>query len=176
MRIYEAELGIKELVEDNSTTSVCVFIDNSQANTENMLQKCQGEACSCDFVKKAMAETDSSDIIPFSSILVSDLWNANDDVFCAEEMLKARNTPIHKPINWMHRGSEDTKNETIGVMVNSRVVQGTLSGLKYFTDSDIENFSKADTKETVSGQLHIRQDGVIWSQYFPSYAKKIAKA
>ena len=90
-------------------------------------------------------------------------------------MIQARNTPIHKPINWMHRGSEDTKNENIGVMVNSRLVKGGLSSLKYFTDSDIENFTVGGSSETILGQTHIRQDGVIWAQYFPSYAKKIAK-
>ena len=176
MIIYESELNIKNLIENNTATSNAIFICNSNADTNEMVQACKGDACSCDLTRQVIADRASSDVTAFSSILVTDIWNANDDVFCAEEILKARETPRYKPINWMHRGSEDTKNEIVGVMVEPRVVHGSLSNLKYFTDSDIEQFSTAcSSKSTVSGELHIRQDGVIWSQYFPTYAKKIEK-
>jgi len=35
-------------------------------------------------------------------ILVSTVWNLNDDVFTAEEVLKARTSPVDKQFNYMH--------------------------------------------------------------------------
>jgi len=61
--------------------------------------------------------TEQKDLSLLVSILVSTGWNLNDDVFLPAEIWQARNTPVHKPINYMH-------DETIilGHIVSSRAV------------------------------------------------------
>lgn len=105
-------------------------------------------------------------VMPFSSILVSTVVNANDDVFMANELIKALESPKFKPINWEHKGNELTGNENIGVMINTKLLQGSLDNLQ---EVDPNNIDPND----LTGKLHIRQDGIIWSAYFPSYTGKI---
>ena len=176
MNIFQAEKEIAELIKDNKTSSfVQIFVEEKDFDTSTLLAKCSGDACPCVDTKAIASRIESEDVMPISSILVTDLWNANNDIFTAEEMVSSRDTPRYKPINWMHRGSEDTKNENIGVMIEAELVKGGVDSLNYFTQSDLNYFTSGSTKDTISGKVHIKQDGIIWSQYFPSYAKKIKK-
>ena len=42
------------------------------------------------------------DLYPVYSLLVSSVWNENDDVFTAQDLINAKNTPIHHPTNIDH--------------------------------------------------------------------------
>ncbi len=57
------------------------------------------------------------DLFYLESILASVGWNLNDDVFDKDEVLKARNSSIHKKFNYMHDESD-----IIGHIVSSKIV------------------------------------------------------
>ncbi len=60
---------------------------------------------------------DQKDLAVIVSILVSTGWNLNDDVFISSETYAARATPLHKPINMEHKGTD-----IIGHIFHSRAV------------------------------------------------------
>lgn len=60
---------------------------------------------------------DQPDLALVVAILVSTGWNLNDDVFVPSEVWKAKETPIHKPMNDQHDGSR-----ILGHIVKSRVL------------------------------------------------------
>ena len=70
----------------------------------------------------------------------------------------------------MHRGSETRGNENIGVMIVSTLASGDVDNFSAVAEEDIPAFAE---QQDVDGRVHIRQDGLIWSSYFPSYAKEI---
>jgi hypothetical protein len=101
-----------------------------------------------------------SDIMLVRSILVTTNQNKNDDVFLPAEVWKARYTPIHKPTNLNHLGSEKTENHIIGVIVNS-----------YPVDDNLEYVwgEEGDLPE----KYHLAVDSHIWKKLFPETAKQI---
>lgn len=172
MKIFKEEKNIEELIANRHVScDVNYIVDDKAADTAELAKACIGNACAFSAIKdKAFNITD--DVMPISSILVTDIWNANDDVFTAEQIVRAENTPNFKPINWMHRGSEDSQNENIGVMVRASLIHGELPEIN-FMDQDIKDELGSSVGNTLSSKVHIKQDGIIWSQYFPSYASKI---
>jgi hypothetical protein len=171
MKIFQSEEKIKALLVVNKATCDVDYLVKDSADTKQLTKACIGNACAFAAMNgKEINMTD--DVMPISSILVTDIWNANGDVFTAEEIVRAEQTPQFKPINWMHRGSEDSDNENIGVMVNATLINGELPSIDFMTDDIKEKYAKANTN-TLSGNVHIKQDGLIWSQYFPTYASKI---
>lgn len=90
-------------------------------------------------------DSKSTDLLYFNSILVSVGWNLNDDVFDAVELIKARNTPVNKKINYMHDESD-----IIGHMTNSNVID--FEG-NYIADID-ENNPPAKFDIVVGGYLY----------------------
>lgn len=63
------------------------------------------------------ANPDQFDLFYLESVLASIGWNANDDVFTAEEMWAARHTPVDKQFNYMHN-----EQDIIGHITSSRVI------------------------------------------------------
>lgn len=49
---------------------------------------------------------DQPDLALVVAILVSTGWNLNDDVFTPDEVWRARNTPLHKPMNDNHQAAK----------------------------------------------------------------------
>lgn len=171
MKTFKNEDTIQSLMQNNKTTSEITYLVSEESEkTIELVKACQGNACAFSAIKDAKLKL-TDDIMPISSILVTDIWNANNDVFTAEEIIKASRTPEFKPINWMHRGSEDTENENIGVMVKAQLVHGDLPEINYMSQEEAAEFS--NDGKTLSGGVHIKQDGIIWSQYFPTYASKL---
>lgn len=167
MKIFTEENDIQDALKINKVSCSSILIDNPDISTEKIKNICSGNACSI----ASLAPTGfvfSEDVMPLSSILVTDIWNANGDVFTGEELVNNHSTAKFKPINWMHKGSEETENENIGVMLDSKLVFGDIPNV------DIFEKSQACLKNC-SGKIHIKQDGIIWSQYFPTYAEKIRK-
>lgn len=55
--------------------------------------------------KKIVASTEEDkqiDLFYLDCILVSTVWNGNDEVFLKEEIVTAKKTPVHKQFNYMH--------------------------------------------------------------------------
>ena len=172
MKVFDSENKIKHLILDNKTYSKVNFILESDRFTKrDLVSACVGNACATAALKSHEWKI-TEDVMPISSILVTDIWNANNDVFTAEAIVDACDTPVFKPINWMHRGSEESENENIGVMIKSSLIHSDLPEMNYMTE-DIRTHYLNSKSKTLSSKVHIKQDGLIWSQYFPTYAKKI---
>jgi len=69
---------------------------------------------------KDLTGMDQPDLALLVSVLVSTGWNLNDDVFLSEELITAKDTPIHKPIDYQH----DSK-IILGHIIKSRLVDKT---------------------------------------------------
>jgi len=171
MQIFENEKAIASLVLLNKISYPSQLIANPNADIKKLNNICKGNACTiASLAPKDYKPTD--DVTAISSILVTDIWNANNDVFTSEEILNRYETAKFKPINWMHKGSEDTENENIGVMLDTTLVYGDIPEINIIKGSeDIQ----CDDLRSCSGKVHIKQDGIIWSGYFPTYASKINK-
>jgi hypothetical protein len=171
MEIFENEKTIAGLVLVNKISYPSQLIEDPTVDIKKLNNICQGNACTiASLAPKNYKPTD--DVTPISSILVTDIWNANNDVFTSEEILGRYETAKFKPINWMHKGSEDTENENIGVMLDTTLVYGDIPEINIIKGSeDIQ----CDDLRSCSGKVHIKQDGIIWSGYFPTYASKINK-
>tara|TARA_B100001123_G_C15339220_1_gene1034079 strand:+ start:4062 stop:5573 length:1512 start_codon:yes stop_codon:yes gene_type:complete len=109
MKIYKQEKidGIADLVKSQSSLAYCtqanIAVDKPQA----------------DQLKKILAKSnpDQYDLYYLESVLVSTGWNKNDDVFAAQEVWSARNTPEDKQFNFMHN-----ENDIIGHITGSYIL------------------------------------------------------
>ena len=95
------------------------------------------------------------DLLYTRSVLVTTGANANDDVFFRREMWDARNSPILKPLNWLHQA-----NDIIGVMFN--VQAKNLNG----ENIDFSSKFYDDDFELVT-------EGVVYKLLFPDKAREI---
>jgi hypothetical protein len=170
MKVFEGEKEIASLVANNKTKCDSTLVTDISVKTESLNNVCKGNACAiASIAPNGYKPTD--DVTTLSSILVSDIWNANDDVFTSEEILSRYSTAKFKPINWMHKGSEDTENENIGVMLETTLVEGDVPEVNIIKAED----ASCSDPRACSGKIHVKQDGIIWSGYFPTYAQKIKK-
>lgn len=173
--IYAAEIeaGIHgEIIEQAQAgvthEAVCAIVDTA-IDPKKLLEEVKPLAMSTDD-NMAFASF-GEHCMPFSSILCSDIWNKNGDVFTAGELIDTYQSARYQPINWQHHGSEARGNENIGVMVNSSLLKGDIENLEPFEAEDFVDLHCSDC----TAQVHIRQDGIIWAYYFPSYASSIVK-
>lgn len=89
MKIYKEELSIANLIKEN--TSIAFTLELNPPKFQPF-----------DFTKAKLNRTISKDLFPVYSLLVSSVWNINDDVFTSERIWEARNTPKHHPTNINH--------------------------------------------------------------------------
>jgi hypothetical protein len=170
MKVFEGEKEIASLLVNNKTKCDSTLVTDISVKTDSLNNVCKGNACAiASIAPDGYKPTD--DVTALSSILVSDIWNANDDVFTSEEILSRYSTAKFKPINWMHKGSEDTENENIGVMLETTLVEGDVPEVNIIKADE----SSCKNPRSCSGKIHVKQDGIIWSGYFPTYAQKIKK-
>lgn len=110
----EIKDGLGEKVKNNSITFASQLIksDMSTVDTEKVLKSVAG-----------MLDGKNFDLYYIQSILASVGANKNDDWFLPEEIWAARNTPIHKQLNYMH-----SETEIIGAITDSILldVQGNV--------------------------------------------------
>lgn len=97
MKIYTAENKISGLILNNRAISYCTELTFAQ-NDQTIKKAVENYATANHKLTK--------DLYPVTSILVSTVWNANDDVFVKEEVWKARHTPMHHPVNIEHDEDE----------------------------------------------------------------------
>jgi hypothetical protein len=136
IQTYAQEIkdGMKDKVEKSSVclTAACA-ISNPADNLEldNFIKTLKSRA---DFnTLKDVIGMDQPDLALLVSVLVSTGWNLNDDVFLAEELIAAKDTPVHKPIDYEHDPSI-----ILGHMIKSRLVD--KHGKEVGADSVPENF------------------------------------
>lgn len=118
--VYEAErkLGLEDAIKSQSSIAFempVYFHDNHIPNTS---------LTSVATLSELMSEAglNDPDIYNVFSILVSTVWNSNDDVFTPEEVWAARETPRFKPTNLGH----DEK-QMVGGIINSWAVDENLN-------------------------------------------------
>lgn len=117
---YEIDSGIAEQIKNDNTVA---FISSCRLNKK------------LEEIIKATADLEDYigdfDLYPFESILCSTGKNENDDIFIKEELWKAKSTPVHKKINFMHQESD-----IIGSMVSTRALDREGNSLSYLLPSE----------------------------------------
>jgi hypothetical protein len=95
------------------------------------------------------ASAKDSDLYHLKSILVSSVWNKNDDVFSVEEIFRARHTPIHKPDNYEH-----DEHIIVGHMTDSWVI-----------DQDLNPIPDDIFPENLPEKIHILTSSVLYLRW-----------
>ena len=108
---------------------------------------------------EGMTLEDQRDLLKMSSVLVSTGMNLNDDVFLPEEILPARDTGAHKPVNIEH---DETR--IIGHMLRTFVTA------KDGTRVDEEELQGSDS---VPSEFDITNEAVIYAFVLPEIARDI---
>jgi hypothetical protein len=93
MQIFKHEKldGIEELIQSKASIT---YASLAQPSDPSLSQKMKE--------MKSIASLEDKDLYYVQSILVTSSWNKNDDIFDAQEIWIARNTPSHKPTNLEH--------------------------------------------------------------------------
>ena len=115
IEVFEQEIfdGLAELITDNSiayTLDIATGPSVDYSKISDMI------------AKASLDEQTDTTLFPIESILATIGINLNDDVFLAEEVLKARHTPVDKPFNKMHN-----QDDIIGHMTASRLLDGNYN-------------------------------------------------
>lgn len=112
MRIFQAEIqdGLESVLSSKGTTHVVASVRTADTEPEAVEKSLRSEANRIE----ELIGRNARDLAYIESILVSAGWNLNDDVFVAEELWAAKDSPVHKPINIEHDG-----NRIVGHMVSS---------------------------------------------------------
>jgi hypothetical protein len=123
MKIYKAEHNIAGLILNSRSISYC-----TELTYDNKAQFINEAVQNFATANKKLTK----DLYPVTSILVSSVWNKNDDVFLKDEVWKARHTPIHHPVNINH-----DQDIIVGHMIDIWAIND--NGEIIPDDTDIEN-------------------------------------
>lgn len=148
MQTFSQEIqdGLGELITANNKIVLAGAIHSSNLS--------QDEA------KIALASANlefDDDLFPLDAVLVSTGWNKNTDVFDKAETYKARATPVHKQLNFMH-----DDNIIIGHMIDCQVIaqNGQAIAEDDLSDFDIvfrsviyKHFRDSDKQDIVNSVL-----------------------
>jgi len=106
IKIYDREKsdGLADSIGSNQSVSFCSQVEPFNSGVEHRGRFSQGSI-------------EDDDLYFVKAILVSSNWNGNDDVFDRAEILKAKDTPIHKQTNLNHN-----PNHITGHIVDSWIV------------------------------------------------------
>jgi len=106
MKIFKQEKidGLEDQIKANAITMACSAYPGSVTDQE--------------LIKLlASANPNQQDLFYIEAVLASVGWNDNDDVFDAQEIIKAKDTPIDKQFNFMHN-----EKDIIGHITSSKIV------------------------------------------------------
>lgn len=140
MKIYKNEKDLAKALMDNNVVSY-VSQAKAAANTEFGNKLIDAVATAKDLSSK--------DLYPVTSLLVSSVWNKNDDVFLKEEIWAARHTPRHHPTNINH-----DQNNIVGHMVEV-----------WATDDDNNVLQDTLAVEELPEMLHLVNSSVIYTHW-----------
>lgn len=107
----ERDCGLEEQIRSQASVAFTAPIISVDAKDIDVSQITKASA---DLFQLASAAINDPDLYHVFSILVSTVWNRNDDVFDKEEVWAARHTPRFKPTNLEH----DEK-QMVGGIINS---------------------------------------------------------
>lgn len=110
--IYEVEQDIKEQIIKSSVTSSLAKINKAEPFDLN------GTWQSDPLQKLIASERKNIDLYYLHSILVSSVWNENDELFLPSEIWYSRNTAKDKPFNYEHECDDIIGHMTNGYMIN----------------------------------------------------------
>ena len=122
MRTYQAEkdagIDLTDQRLHNRASIVCSVSPGERTKIfgEMSVADLMKQLATIQTVEQLLGE-DQPDLSLVVAILVSTGWNLNDDIFTPEEIWRARNSPLHKPMN---DGHDETK--ILGHIVKSRVI------------------------------------------------------
>lgn len=157
IKIYKSEedAGLKDKITALTKASCSMGIDtDNKTKSASILSESTQE-----YMKKCI----SKDLMNLRGILVSTNWNKNDDVFAPADTWAARYTPMYKPANMNHVGSEqEGANQTIGVITRCEPV-----------DDDYNYFEPDSEDKIANSNFNILVDMMLWEAYFPTAAKQI---
>jgi len=136
MKIFPQEIkdGVGELVKSTASIAYC-----SEASLHTgTVEAAENNISNPEVLSKVIAENkDQHDLFYLESILVSTMWNKNDDVFLPEPTWAARNTPEDKQFNFMH-----DENDIIGHITGSYVL--TKDGKAVSDETDAQRPDEFD--------------------------------
>lgn len=101
-----------------------------------------------------------ADLMRIDAVLVSTGWNGNDDIFTKKELLPARSTARHKPLNLEHKDTQ-----IVGHMIDSHLE--TKQG-EIIQEEDIVN-----NPLDVPRHFDVVAESVMYAYVFPGEARKI---
>ena len=110
MHIYNAEKDLEHLITNNKIIASCQLSPVEMTEEDKKI------------LFKAIASEYDRDLYPVSTILVSTGKNKNDDIFLADELVAARCTPEHKPLNKEHKARA-----IVGHITKSEIVDDSLN-------------------------------------------------
>jgi outer membrane murein-binding lipoprotein Lpp len=135
----EAEAGLTEVIQANASVAFLSQLEPAQIDESNIKR----------FLTESKEKFDLDILYPTKSVLVSAVWNKNDDVFGVQELWAARHTPVHKPTNIDH----DHK-QIVGHITNTWVV-----------DSDGEVVADDTVIDDLPSLIHVCNGAVIYKHY-----------
>ena len=125
MNIYRAEASVDGLAEKVFANRCTAYHTLVEAWNGEAIEKVCANVLDDIFKRTfniARASANDNDLKYLKSILVSTIWNYNDDIFGKSQTWAARHTPSHKPTNLEH----DEK-EIVGHMTDSWAIDGSGS-------------------------------------------------
>ena len=160
MQIYSSEKEIAHLIRSNAKSAVIldnfVHKNGEDAEIAKSIDVLKGkENADIQRVVAKIVENPHPALAYASAILVSTVWNRNDDVLLAEEVWKTKETCIDTPFNDNH----EAKN-IIGHLINYRILNEDRS--VYEQDTCPEYFD-------------IETDFVMYQSIFPDKIMEIAE-
>ncbi len=150
----EIDCGLADLISKAKTISYVSKLEPFNISKELIIEKFKSVA-SLDNVLQ-------DDLYPVNSILVSTVWNLNDDVFDKYETILAKDTPINKPTNNNHIEKDIVGHMTgsfciddEGNMLDSNLPADDLPDLFHIVNSAViyNCFSEPDLKENITNLI-----------------------
>lgn len=134
MKKFKDEVALGGLIDATNTVTYTVAVASSQKDpVPNINQQ----------------TPDTEDLFYIRGILVSNIWNLNDDVFSSEDMWTARKTAVDKPVNIEHDAATP-----IGHITSQWAINGEDQSL-IDDESDIEDLPEL---------FHLGVGAVIYSK------------
>lgn len=151
----EIEDGIADLVKSTASVAYCVKSEKVELSNET-IQRLTASIKDSNFLEKALASVNDSDLYFTKSLLVSTNWNKNDDVFHPYEVWLGRHTPVHKPDNLNH-----DELDIVGHMIEAWVI-----------DDDGNAIADNTALDDLPESFHILNHSVIYKTWTDEKRKK----
>lgn len=113
----EVKLGLAELIVSDNKITYASVAKQGELKEE---KKTQLQTLPAIQSYSKAANYDQIDLFPIQDILVSCGWNDNEDIFLAEQIWAARNTPTDKPFNLNHSPREIIGHITDQFVLNAK--------------------------------------------------------